>query len=196
VKFALLQTNYRNDINITDDLFPDAEKHLYNFYSLLAVIDSVMFKFKGSELTIEGEDVQRAADYTQKIDDEFNACMSDDFNTALALSNLFGYFKDIKKWLNESNTSSMFMALSAGVQIKKTYSLLGLFLKPAKEYVEWYESMNKEDIPADVKAVAEERWAARTARDWAKSDELRNKLAEMGYAVKDSKEGYELTKIS
>ena len=196
VKFALLQTNYRNDINITDDLFPDAEKHLYNFYSLLAVIDSVMFKFKGSELTIEGDDVQRAADYTQKIDDEFNACMSDDFNTALALSNLFGYFKDIKKWLNESNTSSMFMALSAGAQIKKTYSLLGLFLKPAKEYVAWYDSMNKEDIPADVKAVAEERWAARTARDWAKSDELRNKLAEMGYAVKDSKEGYELTKIS
>ena len=49
-------------------------------------------------------------------------------------------------------------------------------------------------LPADVKAIAEERFAARVARDWAKSDELRNKLAEMGYAVKDSKEGYTLTK--
>ncbi len=195
VKFALLQTNYRNDINITDDLFPEAEKHLYEFYSLIAVIDSVMFKFKGMELSIEGEDVQRAAAYAQKIDDEFNACMSDDFNTALALSNLFGYFKDIKKWLTESNTSSMFMALSAAAQIKKTYALLGLFLKPAKEYVEWYDKANAVAIPADVQAIAEERWAARTARDWAKSDELRNKLAEMGYAVKDSKTGYELTKI-
>ena len=196
VKFALLQTNYRNDINITDDLFPEAEKHLYDFYSLLGVIDSVMLKFKGMELSVEGDDVQRAADYTQKIDDEFNACMSDDFNTALALSNLFGYFKDIKKWLSESNTGSLFMALSAAAQIKKTYSLLGFFTKPAKEYLEWYEKTNAVEIPADVKAIAEERWAARTARDWAKSDELRNKLAEMGYAVKDSKEGYELTKIS
>lgn len=195
VKFALLQTNYRNDINITDDLFPEAEKHLYEFYSLIAVVDSVMFKFKGMELSIDGEDVQRAADYAQKIDDEFNACMSDDFNTALALSNLFGYFKDIKKWLVESNTSSMFMALSAVAQIRKTYSLLGLFRKPAKEYVEWYDKANAVDIPAEVTAIAEERWAARTARDWAKSDELRNKLAEMGYAVKDSKTGYELTKI-
>ena len=62
--------------------------------------------------------------------------------------------------------------------------------------MEWYDKNNAVEIPADVKAVAEERWAARTARDWAKSDELRNKLAEMGYAVKDSKEGYELTKIS
>jgi cysteinyl-tRNA synthetase len=61
--------------------------------------------------------------------------------------------------------------------------------------VAWYDKKNAADIPADVMAVAEERWAARTARDWAKSDELRNKLAEMGYAVKDSKTGYELTKI-
>ena len=86
-------------------------------------------------------------------------------------------------------------ALSAAVQIRKTYSLLGLFMKNAKEYKAWYEEKNTEDIPADVKAVAEERWAARQNRDWAKSDELRAKLTEMGYAVKDSKTGYELTKI-
>ena len=64
------------------------------------------------------------------------------------------------------------------------------------EYKAWYEAQNAagDEIPADVKAVAEERWAARQNRDWAKSDELRAKLAEMGYAVKDSTTGYELTK--
>ena len=195
VKFALLQTNYRNDINITDDLFPEAEKHLYDFYSLLAIVDEVMYKFKGTELTIETEDALRAAEYAQKIEDEFNACMSDDFNTALALSNLFGYFKDMKKWLNEGKTGGFFAALSASVQIRKTYALLGLFTKNSKEYKAWYEEKNVEYIPSDVKAVAEERWAARQNRDWAKSDELRTKLAEMGYAVKDSKTGYELTKL-
>ncbi len=195
VKFALLQTNYRNDINITDDLFPSAEKHLYDFYSLLAVIDKVMFQFKGTELTVEGEDALRAAEYAQKVEDEFNACMSDDFNTALALSNLFGYFKDIKKWLSEGKTSGLITALSVAVQIRKTYALLGLFAKVPQEYKAWYEEKNTVSIPEDVKAVAEERWAARSNRDWAKSDELRAKLAEMGYAVKDSKKGYELTKM-
>ena len=195
VKFALLQTNYRNDINITDDLFPSAEKHLYDFYSLLAVIDKVMFQFKGTELTVEGEDALRAAEYAQKVEDEFNACMSDDFNTALALSNLFGYFKDIKKWLSEGKTSGLITALSVAVQIRKTYALLGLFAKVPQEYKAWYEEKNTVSIPEDVKAVAEERWAARSNRDWAKSDELRAKLAEMGYAVKDSKTGYELTKM-
>ena len=195
VKFALLQTNYRNDINITDDLFPEAEKHLYDFYSVLAIIDEVMLKCKGMELTVDGEDAVRAADYVQKIEDEFNACMSDDFNTALALSNLFGYFKDMKKWLSVGKTGDLFAALGAAVQIRKTYALLGLFVKNAKEYKTWYEAKNAEEIPAEVKAIAEERWAARTNRDWAKSDELRAKLAEMGYAVKDSKTGYELSKM-
>ena len=195
VKFALLHTNYRNDINVTDNLFPDAEKHLYNFYSHILVVDKVVAKMTGYELTVEETDAQKGSEYAQKIEDEFNACMSDDFNTALALSNLFGYFKDVKKWLGEENSSGFFLALSAVAQIKKTYGLLGMFKKDAGEYVAWYEEKHVEDIPAEVKAVAEERWSARANRDWAKSDELRNKLAEMGYAVKDSKTGYELTKI-
>jgi len=69
-----------------------------------------------------------------------------------------------------------------------------LFVKNPQEYTAWYDEQNASDIPAEVKAIAEERWAARTAKDWAKSDELRAKLAEMGYAVKDSKTGYELIK--
>ena len=195
IKFALLQTNYRNDINITDDLFPDAEKHLYDFYSTLVKLEEITTKLKGYELTIEGEDAAKAAECAQKIEDEFNACMSDDFNTALALSNLFGYFKEIKKQLSEGKTEGFVVALSMAVQIRKTYALLGLFTKNAKEYKDWYEAKTVSAIPAEVQAVAEERWVARQNRDWAKSDELRAKLADMGYAVKDSKTGYELTKI-
>ena len=164
---------------------------------MLAVTENLIGSFKGMELTIDNEAAIRAAEYTQKIEDEFNACMGDDFNTALALSNLFGYFKDMKKWLNEGKTGGAFAAISASVQIRRTYGLLGLFVKNAKEYKAWYEAQNAttEEIPAEVQAVAEERWAARQNRDWAKSDELRAKLTEMGYAVKDSKTGYELTKI-
>jgi cysteinyl-tRNA synthetase len=194
VKFALLQTNYRNDINITDDLFPEAEKHLYEFYSTLAVVDKVMDKLRGMELTLENDDAIRAAEVATKVDGEFNACMSDDFNTALALSNLFGYFKEMKKLLAQGGSGNLFVALAYAVQIRKTYGLLGFFQKSAKEYLAWYEERNAETIPDGVRAIAEERWQARLNKDWAKSDELRAKLAEMGYTVKDSKTGYELTK--
>ena len=194
VKFALLQTNYRNDINITDDLFPEAEKHLHEFYSTLNVVDKIMNGFCGMELTISSDDAIRAAEIAQKVDGEFNECMSDDFNTALALSNLFGYFKEIKKLLSVGKSGEWFAALSYAVQIRKTYGLLGLFQQNANEYLAWYEEKNVSAIPAEVQAIAEERWAARTNKDWAKSDELRAKLAELGYTVKDSKTGYELTK--
>ena len=179
VKFALLQTNYRNDVNVTDDLFPEAEKHIFDFYSVLNVVDE-------ANLTATADDEAAA----KKIDDEFNGCMNDDFNTALALSNLFGYFKETKKLVSEKNS----LAAAYAAQLRKTYGLLGFFYRNPKEYLAWYEAKNAVEIPAEVKAVAEERWAARTARDWAKSDELRAKLMEMGYSVKDSKTGYELIK--
>ena len=171
VKFALLETNYRVDINVTDNLFPDAEKHLKDFYSVYKLADE-----KGVKL--EGENA--------KIDDDFNACMDDDFNTALALSNLYGYFKSAKAKLNNND-------LSVGAdlnQIKKTYSLLGLFTKH-------YSEVLKEDaieIPEDIKAIADERFLARQNKDWAKSDELRAVLSDKGYDVKDAKDGYTLTK--
>ncbi len=177
VKFALLQTNYRNDINITDDLFPEAEKHILEFYKALAAADELK------------SNANEGGMYEMKyVDDEFNACMSDDFNTALALSNLFGYFKELKRLTSAKDLKGVALA----EQIRETYSLLGFFKKNAKEFVAHFDK--GEEIPETVKGVAEERWAARLAKDWAKSDELRAKLAEMGYAVKDSKEGYTLTK--
>ena len=52
----------------------------------------------------------------------------------------------------------------------------------------------KEEFPAEITAIAHERAAARAAKDWGKSDELRAKLDDLGYAVKDTKEGYTLTR--
>ena len=50
------------------------------------------------------------------------------------------------------------------------------------------------EVPEDIKAIADERWAARLAKDWAAADALRGKLAELGWAMKDGKDGYKLTK--
>ncbi len=173
IKFALLSTNYKNDINVTDNLFPDAEEHLVKFYSLIAKAEQAF----PSEGGVYGE-----------IDEAFNTAMADDFNTALALSDLFGYFKEVAKLLAANDPKARQMTN----QIKATYSLLGLFRTDANEYLAKHRK--QEEIPAEIKAIAEERWAARCNRDWATSDALRNKLFELGYSVKDSKEGYTLTK--
>ncbi len=178
VKYALLSTNYRNDINITNELFPEAEKHIGEFYKLFESVYA---------LNVEPTEADEEA--AKKIDEEFNACMSDDFNTALALSNLFGYAKEIRKAASENAG----LATALARQIQKTYSLLGVFVREPKNYAALFAS---EEIPDEVKVIAKERFLARQNKDWAKSDELREKLSALGYAVKDSKTGYELTKLS
>lgn len=48
------------------------------------------------------------------------------------------------------------------------------------------------EIPEAVRALAEKRWAARAAKDWATADSLRAELGELGWEMKDGREGYEL----
>lgn len=47
-------------------------------------------------------------------------------------------------------------------------------------------------IPAEVQELAEARLKARAARDWQKADELRRRIAELGYTVEDIKDGFRL----
>ena len=176
IKFALLQTNYRGDINVTDNLFPDAEKHLYDFYT---VIKQVQDKFGA----LKGENAD--------IDNAFNNAMDDDFNTALAISNLFGLFKSARAKVASGDNS----VVADVAQIINTYSLIGLFTTDASAFINAYDVKHpKEEIPAEVVELAEQRVVARQNKDWAKSDELRDKIAELGYLVKDSKDGYSLSK--
>ena len=49
------------------------------------------------------------------------------------------------------------------------------------------------ELPEEIKDILEERKSARENKDWAKSDELRDKLLDLGYIVKDTKNGVEVT---
>lgn len=170
IKFALLSTNYRGDINVTDTLFPDADKHLYEFYKTILEVE------KNSQET----------DLEPSVSQKFNGAMDDDFNTALAISELFGIFKKIKT-LGGAEAKKYVNA------IRKSYSLIGLFKADAEDFINYYENKNKKEIPSQVVSLAEERKIARANKDWAKSDALRDEISALGYIVKDSKDGYTLT---
>ena len=105
---------------------------------------------------------------------EFHEAVNDDLNVPLALGVLWKLVKEPK--------SPQVFALAV-----KMDSVFGLkFDEIAAPRLE---------IPAEIRMIAERRRAARAAKDWAESDRLRETLKEAGYAVKDTKEGYELTPI-
>ncbi|MDE7439984.1 MAG: cysteine--tRNA ligase [Clostridia bacterium] len=175
IKFALLQTNYRNDINIVDGIFDEAEKHLTGFYN---IIKETELKFgKGKKANAE-------------IGKRFDAVMSDDFNTALALSDLFAYFKDVAKKLSANDET----AADDVKAIRETYSLLGLFKKDAESYLAEVKAKNPEEIPEEVIRLAKMRWQAKLDKNWAEADRLRAQIDELGFVVKDNKDGYTVNK--
>ena len=60
---------------------------------------------------------------------------------------------------------------------------LGIMLPPP-------ESEIVTDVPAEVQALAQQRWDAKAAKDWATADALRKQLEADGWLIKDSKEGF------
>ena len=58
-----------------------------------------------------------------------------------------------------------------------------------------YNRKQADAIPAEVTALVEQRQAARKAKDFAEADRLRDKIAALGYAVRETRQGTEITKI-
>jgi len=171
IKFALLQTNYRGDINVTDSLFPEAEKHMLGFYRVLA-------DAKRAGAALDG--------VCAEIDRGFDSAMDDDFNTAKALADLFGIFKSAAAKLREGDVKGANDILG---QTVKTYSLLGLFVSSPEEFVADYEKKHGSAAPENVLALVKKRAEAKAAKDWATADAIRAELLGMGWAVKDTKDG-------
>lgn len=175
VKFALLQNSYRSDLNITDEVFAQAEEHVYNFNKVLAKVE------KQFEITNQFNE-----EYEKQVDE----AMNDDFNTPKALSYIFEIIRNIQKKIN-LNDSSVVADYNG---IKKAYKVLGLFINSSCDVVSFIEAKQIVDVPNEIKDLAEKRWQAKLARDWVTADALRAQLDEKGYTIKDSKDAYEIIK--
>ena len=117
-----------------------------------------------------------APEILDKYRKDFTDAVNDDINIPLSLGVIWTMLKE--------TPSKDIYALA--LEFDK---VLGLSLNKAKP-----AEKEKIEVPDDIKAIADERWQARLAKNWAESDRLRDILAEKGYLVKDSKEGYTLEK--
>lgn len=54
--------------------------------------------------------------------------------------------------------------------------------------------LDEEEIPAEVLSLAEKRKEAKSGKDYALADQLREKIADLGWEIKDEKDGFSLTK--
>lgn len=168
VRYVLIGAHYRKQLNFTLDSLSGAREAL----AKLA---------KGARQL-----AQKVGDDNVRLDSvgfgPFEAAwnsLQNDLNTPGALGGIF-------TGLKESSSLSGVEAAKALAGLNRILRALGLTLPEAAEEV-------AAEIPSDIHTLAEERWAFRSAKNWAKSDELRDELANLGWLVKDGKEGYVLT---
>lgn len=138
--------------------------------------------FSEEKLNEAKTSLERLKNLIQNLDDdgkenkeyleEFQKNMDEDLNTAGALNVIWKLVKDEK-------------AEGKYKTIKKIDEIFGLKL---------LEKENLE-IPKEIQDLLEERKIARKNKDFEKSDELRDKIKELGFEVKDTKGGQEVRKV-
>ncbi len=109
-----------------------------------------------------------------KYEENFHKAINDDLNMPLAMSVVWDVVKNPKK------------SKKLAKLLDKFDTVLALSLDKKSE--------NQEKIPEEVLKLAEERLKARQEKNWAESDRLRKEILALGYSIKDSKEGYELSR--
>ena len=130
-------------------------------------------------MTEEEKELLRQADTFRE---KFEGAMDDDFNTADALAAIFELVKFANTNVDEASSGEF--AGNLLDMLVKLADVLGLIVLKKEEVLD-----------SSIEELIEERQAARKARDFAKADEIRDKLLEMGIELKDTREGVKWKRI-
>ena len=182
IRFFMLSAHYRSPINFSKDLMDAAKSALDRVYTC---IESMEFfgKTAKDEIALSADEIEyleRLSQYKNK----FIKAMDDDLNTADAISVIFEIVADANKFITADNIPSKGTVDKTVEAIRELGGVLGLFNKK-----------DEDGISAEIEELLNQRAEARKNKDWAASDEIRDRLKEMGYAVKDTPQGQQLTKL-
>jgi cysteinyl-tRNA synthetase len=178
VRFYILQTHYRSTLDFSNEALQASERALRRLWEAYEVLQKL------NPSTGAAKD----AALDKQVIDWCNECadfMNDDFNTARVIANLFEAVPVINGIKGGQVAAD---AISAD-----TYQLLKETFKTYIEYVLGLQALqaaeNSNKIDQVLSLLIEIRKDARTRKDFATSDQIRNKLLEAGIQLKDEKDG-------
>lgn len=175
LRYTYLSGHYRKPLNFTFD-------------SMLASRQALARMAKFSRALVEKAGDPPAPSYEELLGlkdlGPFQAAwagLCQDLNTPEALGQIFTAIKTIAPETRSSESSRQYLR-----QFHFLLAALGLKL-PAPE-----EAANAQ-APEEIHALATQRWQAKQDRDWSRADALRQQIADAGWILTDTKEGFSLT---
>ncbi|PYK03739.1 MAG: cysteine--tRNA ligase [Verrucomicrobia bacterium] len=168
IRYALIRVNYRTQLNFTWDGMKEARESLGRIDDWLQRLREVAGDKKGNPKI----DIQ--------LGHEFEEALDDDLNISAALGFLFETIRDTNRAMDQNKLDA----------------------KTAVAWLNWWDQINKvldfesdgAELPEEVAKLAEARAQARLAKDFRKSDELRDKLNALGWEARDTKDGQKITR--
>ena len=171
VRMLILSAHYRNPVNFSDDLLTQAEAGLSRIDNCRENLEYVI---------AQGKTAEKPELDLEQFTNAFKAAMDDDLNTADAISAIFEMVRAINTAFADGGDAEA--AKQALAALDGLLDVLGLVRKT-------------DEIPAEIVQMAENRAAARKAKNWDEADALRDEIKNRGYELKDTPDGFKITKL-
>ncbi len=190
----LLSHHYRSPIDYTEQALSDAKKNLDYFYTTQERCEELVGE---DDLEAEAPRPAQAHPAWEEVagmEAAFRGAMDDDFNSALALGNLFRAAGAVNTFLDSGAEVGEKAALAAAYLSE--VQRVGAVLRILGESPSAYFRRGVEDLDAEaIEAHVAEREAARRAKDWERADAIRDDLARRGVILEDRPDGTTVWKV-
>ena len=171
IRFFILQAHYRSTVDFSSEALVASEKGLAR---LMEAYERLQKLQAGKETTVE------VAGLRERCEE----AMCDDLNTPIVISHLFEASKAIntvadgKGTINEADLAELKEVFKLFIE-----DILGLQTESGSGSNEAYKK--------SIDLLLEMRLEAKRNKDWVTSDKIRNELTALGFAIKDTKDGFE-----
>lgn len=167
LRLTLLSAHYRQPLDWTEESIKQSKKTLDRLYQYMREIDDVEY------------DIQASAP------DSFMDALCDDLNTPKAISALIAIAKNAAEAKTPATKSELYAAART----------LNILQQKADEWLGY--SVSENDVDENmINSLLQQRKDARAEKNYARSDEIRDELLEMGIAIEDTADGTIWKKVS
>ena len=180
IRFFMLSAHYRSPINYSKESLTQAQAALERLYTADENLKFLSENGAQGEMTAAEQAVADTfADYRAR----FVEAMDDDLNTADAIGVLFELVRAVNTAVEGTPTKAF--AAECRKALHEFTDVLGLL----------YQKKEEQGDDGAIEALIQARTAAKAAKDWAKADQIRDQLKDMGIEIKDTPNGVQWKRV-
>jgi cysteinyl-tRNA synthetase len=186
VRFFMLQTHYRSTLDFSNEALQAAEKGFKRLWESYQVLMSFPIGKEGS-IADSTSNSGYSAEQDKNVNDllsEMDEFMLDDFHTSRVLANMF----DLMRVINGIRDKHIPADTLAFTTVKRLQEYFKAYLENIFGLKD-ESGKNASKLTGVVELLIEIRKDAKSKKDYATSDKIRNQLNDLGIALKDEKDG-------